>query len=111
MIDRTFELLVEQLIAFLSGVPQTAQALSRWSIKMRKSYKALRIMETHKTAEPKFARTLKILHPHLQKLKGKNADGGIYGSEGSDDENDGSLIGVPPMVTPGIGESIMKDSD
>ena len=74
---------------------------------MRKSYKALRIMETHKTAEPKFARTLKVLYPHLQKLKDKAGDC----SEGSDDENDVSLIGVPPMVTPGIGESIMKGSD
>ena len=74
---------------------------------MEKSYKALRIMEAHKTAEPKFARTLKIIYPHLQKLRGKEE----LGSEGSDDENNRSLIGVPSMVTPGVGEeglNIMK---
>ena len=36
---------------------------------MRKSYKALRIMEAHKTAEPRFARTLKLIYPHLDKLR------------------------------------------
>ena len=70
MIDRTFELLISQLVTFLSGVPQDINSLSKWAIKVRKSYKALRIMEVHKTAEPKFARTLKLLYPYLDNLKG-----------------------------------------
>lgn len=27
-------------------------------------------MEVHKTAEPKFARSIKLLYPHLENLKG-----------------------------------------
>ena len=62
-------LLLEQLIVYLSGVPQEVKALAKWASKMRKSYKALRIMEAHKTAEPRFARTLKLIYPHLDKLR------------------------------------------
>ena len=69
MIERTFELLVSQLIVFLSGLHQDMNGLAKWAIKVRKSYKALRIMEVHKTAEPKFARALKHLHSHLNNLR------------------------------------------
>ena len=70
MIDRTFELLVSQLAVFLAGLPQDVTGLARWAVKVRKSYKALRIMEVHKNADPKFARTLEILHPYLENLVG-----------------------------------------
>ena len=48
--------------------------MSKWTLKLLKSYKALRLMEVHKQAEPKFARTLKLLYPLLAKRHG--ADGG-----------------------------------
>ena len=70
MVDRTFELLVSQLEIFLTGIPQDMTGLAQWAIKVSKSYKALRVMEVHKTAEPKLARTLKSLYPHLENLKG-----------------------------------------
>jgi len=31
-------------------------------------------MEAHKTAEPKFARTLRIIYPHLERIKGLGSD-------------------------------------
>ena len=70
MVDRTFELLVSQLEIFIAGIPQDMTGLAQWAIKVSKSYKALRVMEVHKTAEPKLARTLKSLYPHLENLKG-----------------------------------------
>lgn len=63
MMERTLELIVEQLCVFLQGLPQNTTQLARWGVKMLKSYKALRIMEAHKTAEPKFARSMMILYP------------------------------------------------
>ena len=74
MVERTFELLVTQLAVFLAGVPQDMSKLIKWALKVGKSYKALRIMEVHKTAEPKFARTLKTLHPYLKNLKVSDVD-------------------------------------
>ena len=65
MVDRTFKLLVEQLLVFLGGLPQQAESRARWCAKLRKSYKALRIMESHKQTEPKFARTLQLLQTYM----------------------------------------------
>ena len=56
---------------------------------MRKSYKALRIMEAHKTADPKFARTLKHLYPHLDKLRGLGCD-----QDSIDDEENNTTISL-----------------
>jgi len=65
MVDRTIKLLVDQLVVFLAGLPQQKDSFAQWTTKMRKSLKALRIMEVHKQLEPKFARTLKLLNPHI----------------------------------------------
>ena len=98
---------------------------------MSKSYKALRIMEVHKTAQPKFARTLKNLHPYLQSLKNTQLTSSTddpalkWGQDldNTDDEDDlfktenvNSLMGMPPIMTPEAGDlidlsSIMKGSD
>ena len=65
MVDRTFKLIVEQLVVFMAGLPQQESSLSAWCHKLRKSYKALRLMEVHKQVEPQFARSMKLLYPHL----------------------------------------------
>ena len=41
---------------------------------MRKSYKALRVMEAHKQAEPRFARNLQLLNTHILKAAGDSND-------------------------------------
>ena len=74
MINRTILLLMEQLVPLLatSAVASAQQpSYMKWSMKIRKLYKALRLMEVHKQAEPKFARLLKPLYPYLA---GKTAD-------------------------------------
>ena len=65
---------MEQLVPLLAtSAAASAQQPSymKWSMKIRKLYKALRLMEVHKQAEPKFARLLKPLYPYLV---GKSAD-------------------------------------
>ena len=65
---------MEQLVPLLAtSAAASAQQPSymKWSMKIRKLYKALRLMEVHKQAEPKFARLLKPLYPYLA---GKSAD-------------------------------------
>ena len=57
---------------------------------MRKSYKALRIMEAHKTAEPKFARSMKFIYPHLDKLRGL----GGYDQDSIDEEDNNTSISL-----------------
>ena len=42
--------------------------MAKWSSKIRKSYKALSKMELHKSSEPKFANSLKVLQPILAKI-------------------------------------------
>ena len=42
--------------------------MAKWSAKIRKSYKALSTMELHKSSEPKFANSLKVLQPILAKI-------------------------------------------
>ena len=77
MVDRTFKLLVEQLLVYMNGLPQTESSLSKWTLKLLKSYKALRLMEVHKQAEPKFARTLKLLYPLLAKRHGADTGNAV----------------------------------
>ena len=64
--------------------------LAKWASKMRKSYKALRIMEAHKTAEPKFARSMKFIYPHLDKLRGL----GGYDQDSIDEEDNNTSISL-----------------
>ena len=53
MVERTFKLLVERLVGFLDNQNTSYSAYdyiyaAKWSSKMRKIYKALRLMEVHK---------------------------------------------------------------
>jgi len=74
MVDRTFKLIVEQLVVFMAALPQQESSFSAWCHKLRKSYKALRLMEVHKQVEPQFARSMRLLYPHLTKAVGVNSE-------------------------------------
>ena len=67
MVERAFKLLVEQVFSLLqvNNLNENNAVFMKWSIKMRKVYKALRIMEVHKKAEPRFGRPLKPILPML----------------------------------------------
>ena len=67
MVEKAYKLLIEQLFQFmqLSNLNENNTIFVQWSSKMRKIYKALRLMEVHKKAEPRFARPLKPLLPLL----------------------------------------------
>lgn len=51
----------------LNNLNENNTIFKKWSKKMRKIYKALRLMEVHKKADPKFARSLKPILPLLAK--------------------------------------------
>ena len=76
MVDRTFKLLIEQLVHYLSDeAAQEEQVFVKWCQKMLKCYKALRLMEAHKSEEPRFARNLKLIYPHLLQFKQPSGTG------------------------------------
>jgi len=78
MLERTCRILVEQLVLFLS--PSTSKASNdknepkstlhslqpKACAKLRKVFKALRMMEVHKLADPLFSHSLRPLHPFLE---------------------------------------------
>ena len=49
----------------LNNLNENNAVFMKWSSKMRKVYKALRIMEVHKKTEPRFGRPLKPILPML----------------------------------------------
>lgn len=74
MLEQTFKVLIEQLVKCvtpqLSSQPQqrsstTAEIDSKASFKLRKCFKALRLMESHKGQAPYFSHCLRALHPFL----------------------------------------------
>ena len=79
MVERAFKLVIEQLFQFMqvSNVNHNNVLYAKWSAKMRKIYKALRLMEVHKKADPKFARPLKLLLPHLSWPTGDKSNGDL----------------------------------
>ena len=54
----------------LNNLNENNSIFMKWSIKMRKIYKALRLMEVHKKSEPRFARSLKPILPLLARPSG-----------------------------------------
>ena len=50
----------------------------KWSIKVRKGYKALVLMETHKKTGPWFSNCFKIIQQFLKTIYSETNDGNLF---------------------------------
>ena len=64
MVDKTFKMIADRLTSLYKNTEFTQER--KWAHSLRKSYKALHLMEKHKSSEPKFSNGLKQLQMVLK---------------------------------------------